>query len=140
MVQKDRLIYMSSDVHSTLTTDQAELGRNTLRRVSTRLLPFLIALYIWAWIDRTNLAIAALEMKQDLHLSSSAYGLGAGIFFLGYALFEVPSNLILVRVGARRWIARIAISWGLVATAMMFVRTPIQFYMLRVLLGLAEAG
>jgi ACS family tartrate transporter-like MFS transporter len=140
MVQKDRLIYMSSDVHSTLTTDQAELGRNTLRRVSTRLLPFLIALYIWAWIDRTNLAIAALEMKQDLHLSSSAYGLGAGIFFLGYALFEVPSNLILVRVDARRWIARIAISWGLVATTMMFVRTPIQFYIVRVLLGLAEAG
>jgi len=108
--------------------------------VSTRLLPFLIALYLCAWIDRTNLAIAALQMKQDLHFSSSAYGLGAGVFFLGYALFEVPSNLILVRVGARRWIARIAISWGLVASAMMFVRTPIQFYLVRVLLGLAEAG
>jgi ACS family tartrate transporter-like MFS transporter len=108
--------------------------------VSRRLLPFLVALYIWAWIDRTNLAIAALEMKQELHLSSSAYGFGAGIFFLGYALFEVPSNLILVRVGARRWIARIAISWGLVATAMIFVRTPVQFYLVRVLLGFAEAG
>ena len=130
----------SHNLHSTLPVDEAELGRNTLRRVSRRLLPFLVALYIWAWIDRTNLAIAALEMKQDLHLSSSAYGLGAGIFFLGYALFEVPSNLILVRVGARRWIARIAISWGLVATAMMFVRTPVQFYVVRVLLGFAEAG
>src|ERR1041384_5836220 len=130
----------SPDLYSTFPIDQTALGRSTLRRVSTRLLPFLVALYLWAWIDRTNLAIAALEMKQDLHLSSSAYGFGAGIFFLGYALFEVPSNLILVRVGARRWIARIAISWGLVATLMMFVRTPVQFYVVRVLLGFAEAG
>src|SRR5204862_5883327 len=130
----------SQNLQSTSPIGQVELGRNTLRRVSRRLLPFLVALYIWAWIDRTNLAIAALEMKQDLHLSSSAYGFGAGIFFLGYALFEVPSNLMLVRVGARRWIARIAISWGLVATAMMFVRTPVQFYVVRVLLGFAEAG
>src|ERR1051326_8515625 len=140
MVQKACLIMSVKNLHSISPIGQAELGRNTLRRVSRRLLPFLVALYIWAWIDRTNLAIAALEMKQDLHLSSSAYGLGAGIFFLGYALFEVPSNLILVRVGARRWIARIAISWGLVATAMMFVRTPVQFYLVRVLLGVAEAG
>ena len=103
-------------------------------------MPFLVALYLWAWIDRTNLAIAALEMKHDLHFSSTAYGFGAGIFFVGYALFEVPSNLILARVGARRWIARIAITWGLVASAMMFVRTPVQLYIVRVLLGLAEAG
>src|SRR5689334_22154628 len=128
------------NLHSIAPIDQAELGRDTLRRVSRRLLPFLVALYIWAWIDRTNLAIAALEMKQDLHLSSSAYGFGAGIFFLGYALFEAPSNLILVLVGARRWIARIGISWGLIATAMMFVHTPVQFYLVRVLLGFAEAG
>ena len=118
---------------------EAQLGRNTLRRVSTRLFPFLVALYMWAWIDCTNLAIGALQMKHDLHFSSSAYGLGAGMFFVGYALFEVPSNLILVRVGAHRWIARIAISWGLVATAMMFVHTPVQFYIVRALLGLAEA-
>jgi ACS family tartrate transporter-like MFS transporter len=130
----------SPNLHLTPPNDQAELARNTLRRVSTRLLPFLVALYMWAWIDRTNLAIAALEMKHDLHFSSTAYGFGAGIFFLGYALFEVPSNLILVRVGVRRWIARIAITWGLVASAMMFVHTPIQFYIVRVLLGLAEAG
>src|SRR5437764_5016416 len=120
------------NLHSISPTGEAELGRKTLSRVSRRLLPFLVALYVWAWIDRTNLAIAALEMKRDLHFSSSAYGFGAGIFFLGYALFEVPSNLILVRVGARRWIARIAISWGLVATSMMFVRTPVQFYIVRV--------
>jgi MFS family permease len=98
------------NLHSTLPIDQTELARRTLRRVSARLLPFLIALYLWAWIDRTNLAIAALQMTHDLHFSSSAYGFGAGIFFLGYALFEVPSNLILVRVGTRRWIARIAIT------------------------------
>src|SRR5690349_7633981 len=106
MVQKGRLI---------MSSQNTELGRDTLRRVSRRLLPFLVALYVWAWIDRTNLSIAALQMKQDLHLSSAAYGFGAGIFFLGYALFELPSNMLLVRVGARRWIARIAISWGLVA-------------------------
>src|SRR5678815_2251559 len=107
----------SANRHSTSPTDETELARHTLRRVSIRLLPFLVALFLWAWIDRTNLAIAALQMKQDLHFSSTAYGFGAGIFFLGYALFEVPSNLILVRVGARRWIARIAITWGLIAAA-----------------------
>ena len=120
--------------------DQTIIGRRALKRVNIRLFPFLIVLYLWAWIDRTNLAIAALQMNRDLHLSASAYGFGAGVFFLGYALFEIPSNLILVRVGARRWIARIAITWGVVASAMMFVRTPVQFYVLRVLLGFAEAG
>jgi ACS family tartrate transporter-like MFS transporter len=131
-----------SSVQTALSSnrDQTDVGRATLRRVSTRLLPFLIVLHLCAWIDRTNLAIAALQMNRDLHLSATAYGFGAGIFFLGYALFEVPSNLILARVGARRWIARIAITWGVVASAMMFVRTPLQFYALRVLLGFAEAG
>jgi ACS family tartrate transporter-like MFS transporter len=121
-------------------TDETVIGRRALGRVNLRLFPFLIVLYLWAWIDRTNLAIAALQMNRDLRLSASAYGFGAGVFFLGYALFEVPSNLILARVGARRWIARIAITWGLVASAMMVVRTPAQFYALRVLLGIAEAG
>jgi MFS transporter, ACS family, tartrate transporter len=121
-------------------TDETRIGRRALRRVNLRLFPFLIVLYLWAWIDRTNLAIAALQMNRDLRLSATAYGFGAGVFFLGYALFEVPSNLILARVGARRWIARIAITWGLVASAMMVVRTPAQFYALRVVLGIAEAG
>jgi len=121
-------------------SDETAIGRRTVRRVSVRLLPFLIVLYLSAWIDRTNLAIASLQMVPDLRLSRSAYGFGAGIFFVGYALFEIPSNLILVRVGARRWIARIAVSWGILASAMMFVRTPLQFYTLRVLLGIAEAG
>ena len=105
-----------------------------------RLLPFLFVLYVFNFLDRTNVALAALQMNRDLHFSSTAFGLGAGIFFLGYAVFEVPSNLLLARVGARRWIARIMISWGLIASAMMFVRTPMHFYALRLLLGIAEAG
>ncbi len=120
--------------------DEAALERETMRKVSLRLLPFLFFLYIFNFLDRTNVALAALQMNRDLRFSSSAFGLGAGIFFVGYALFEVPSNLILVRVGARRWIARIMISWGIIASAMMFVRTPIHFYALRLLLGIAEAG
>jgi ACS family tartrate transporter-like MFS transporter len=120
--------------------DDTELARATIRRVSLRLLPFLFVLFICNFLDRTNIAIAALQMNRDLRFSASAYGFGAGIFFLGYALFEVPSNLVLARVGARRWIARIMITWGIVAAAMMFVRTPIQFYTLRFLLGVAEAG
>jgi len=123
-----------------IDVDDRELGRGTIRRVSLRLLPFLFVLFICNFLDRTNVAIAALQMNRDLRFSASAYGFGAGIFFLGYGLFEVPSNLILTRVGARRWIARIMITWGIVAAAMMFVRTPVQFYALRFLLGVAEAG
>lgn len=120
--------------------DESALERATLRRVSIRLLPFLFILYIANYLDRTNVAMAALQMNRDLHFSATAYGLGAGVFFIGYCLFEVPSNIMLARVGARRWIARIMISWGVVASAMLFVRTPIQFYSLRFLLGVAEAG
>ena len=121
-------------------TDEASLERETMRKVGFRLLPFLFVLYIFNFLDRTNVALASLQMNRDLSFSSTAFGLGAGIFFVGYALFEVPSNLLLVRVGARRWIARIMITWGLIAAAMMFVRTPFEFYGLRLLLGIAEAG
>lgn len=117
-----------------------DVERGTMRRVSLRLLPFLFLLYIFSYLDRANVAIAALQMNNELRFSSAVFGFGAGIFFLGYALFEVPSNLILARVGARRWLARIAITWGLLACAMMWVRTPTQFYAARFLLGLAEAG
>jgi sugar phosphate permease len=120
--------------------DDSGLERATTRRVSLRLLPIVFLLFVFNYVDRNNVAIAALEMNRDLRFSATAYGFGAGIFFIGYALFEVPSNLILARVGARRWIARIVISWGLIASAMMFVRTPLHFYLLRALLGLAEAG
>jgi ACS family tartrate transporter-like MFS transporter len=113
---------------------------HTMRQVSLRLLPFLILLYNFCWLDRSNVSIAALQMNQELKFSSAAFGFGAGIYFLSYALFEVPSNLILARVGARLWFARIAVTWGIIACAMMWVQTPIQFYALRFLLGVAEAG
>jgi MFS family permease len=111
-----------------------------MRKITLRLIPFLFVLYIVAWLDRVNVGFAALQMNSDLGLSSTAFGLGSGMFFLGYCLFEVPSNLVLHRVGARRWISRIMISWGAISAAMMFVRTPLTFYLLRFLLGTAEAG
>ncbi len=105
-----------------------------------RLIPFLFLLYIVAYLDRINVGFAALQMNQALGFSDTVYGFGAGIFFLGYVLFEIPSNVILARVGARVWIARIMITWGIVSSAMMFVRSAQGFYTLRFLLGLAEAG
>src|SRR5262245_40415290 len=120
--------------------DDTELARTTMRRVSQRLVPLLFVLFILNYLDRTNVAIAKLQMSADLRFSDTAYSFGVSIFFVGYTLFEIPSNLILARVGARRWIARIMITWGLVASAMMFVRTPLHFYVLRLLLGVAEAG
>ena len=119
---------------------QPDLGRSALRKVSWRLLPLIALGYGVAYIDRSNISFAALQMNQDLRFSAAVYGLGAGLFFLSYALFEVPSNLLLLRFGARRWISRIMLTWGLLAVAMMFVRTPLQFYAARFLLGLAEAG
>jgi MFS family permease len=109
-------------------------------RVSRRLLPFLFLCYVVAYLDRVNVGFAKLQMLSALHMSETAYGVGAGIFFIGYFLFEVPSNLILHRVGARVWISRIMITWGLLSCATMFVRTEPQFYALRFALGLAEAG
>jgi ACS family tartrate transporter-like MFS transporter len=120
--------------------DDTALARATIRRVSLRLLPFLFVLYVFNFLDRTNVSIAALQMNRDLRFSAAAFGLGSGIFFVGYALFEVPSNVLLARVGARWWIARIMLTWGVIAAAMALVRTPSQFYALRFLLGVAEAG
>jgi MFS transporter, ACS family, tartrate transporter len=117
-----------------------ELERATMRKVSIRLLPILFVLYIASYLDRTNVSIAALQMNKAIGLSSAAYGFGAGVFFIGYGLLEVPSNLFLARFGARRWIARIAVTWGILACAMMFVRGTTSFYVLRFLLGAAEAG
>jgi MFS family permease len=111
-----------------------------LAKVRGRLVPFLFLLYIVAYLDRVNVGFAALQMNRALGFSASTYGFGAGIFFLSYVLFEIPSNMILARVGARRWIARIMISWGVVSSAMMFVRGASGFYALRFLLGVAEAG
>jgi D-galactonate transporter len=108
--------------------------------VTWRLLPILFACYIIAYLDRVNVGFAKLQMLRDLHFSEATYGLGAGIFFLGYCCFEMPSNLLLCRFGARRWIARIMITWGAISACMLFVKTPASFYVLRCLLGVAEAG
>lgn len=110
------------------------------RKIAWRLIPYLFLLYILAYLDRVNVGFAALQMKHDLRLSNTVYGTGAGIFFLGSALFDLPSNLMLVKVGPRKWIARIMISWGIIATGMMLVRGPLSFYLLRFLLGVCEAG
>jgi D-galactonate transporter len=118
----------------------SDVARSAIGAVTWRLIPFLLLLYIVAWLDRVNVGFAALQMNDALGFSAAIYGFGAGVFFLGYALCEVPSNLILARVGARRWIARIMVTWGVLAVAMMFVRTPMSFYVLRFLLGVAEAG
>jgi len=117
-----------------------ELSVVTLRKVTWRLIPFLFVLYVIAWLDRVNVGFAGLQMNADLGFSSTVFGLGSGIFFLGYCLFEIPSNIILERVGARLWIARIMVTWGLISAGLMFVRTPAVFYLLRFFLGVAEAG
>jgi ACS family tartrate transporter-like MFS transporter len=117
-----------------------DLPARTLRKVSWRLIPFLFVLYVIAWLDRVNVGFAGLQMNAELGFSSTVFGFGSGIFFLGYCLFEIPSNVILERVGARLWIARIMVTWGLISAGLMFVRTPAAFYLLRFLLGVAEAG
>lgn len=115
-------------------------GRKVFAKISWRLIPYIFILYILAYLDRVNVGFAALQMKQDLHLSNTVYGTGAGIFFLGSSLFDLPSNLLLGKVGPRIWIARIMITWGVIATCMMFVIGPHSFYLLRFFLGVSEAG
>jgi D-galactonate transporter len=112
----------------------------TYNKVGWRLIPFLLLCYVVAYLDRVNVGFAKLQMLQDLQFSETVYGLGAGIFFVGYFLFEVPSNVILHRVGARIWIARIMITWGVISAGMMFVESATSFYVMRFLLGVAEAG
>jgi MFS transporter, ACS family, tartrate transporter len=118
----------------------AAIGKSAQRKAGLRLIPVIGIGYGLAYIDRLNLSFASLQMKHDLRFSETVYGLGAGLFFIGYALCEVPSNLLLLRFGAKRWLARIMFTWGLLAAAMMFVRTPLEFNVLRFLLGMAEAG
>lgn len=109
-------------------------------KIASRLLPFMILLYVISFLDRVNIGFAKLRMASDIGLSDAAYGFGAGVFFVAYCICEIPSNLILARVGARIWIARIMLLWGLVSAGMMFVTSPMEFYVMRVLLGVAEAG
>ena len=121
-------------------TDADNFEAATYRTVTWRLLPFLFLCYILAYLDRVNVGFARLQMQADLGLSDTAYGIGAGMFFIGYFFFEVPSNLLLRRVGARVWIARIMIMWGLISSGMMFTNNQTSFYALRFVLGIAEAG
>lgn len=110
------------------------------RKVSRRLIPFLVLCYVLSYLDRVNVGFARLQMLTDLNFSNTVFGLGTGIFFIGYFVFEVPSNIIMYKVGARIWIARIMITWGIISASTLFVRTPAEFYGARLLLGLAEAA
>ncbi len=116
------------------------IEQQTIRKISWRLLPLIIAIYFIAYIDRTNVAFAATAMNRDLGFTAYIYGWGAGMFFIGYFFFEVPSNVILHRVGARIWIARIMATWGIISGLMVFVTGPVSFFVIRFLLGVAEAG
>lgn len=126
---------------SSIASEMAtETNGQVYKKVAWRLVPFLCLCYLAAYLDRVNVGFAKLQMLSDLSFSNTVYGLGAGIFFLGYVLFEVPSNILLHKVGAKLWIARIMVSWGVIGAAMAFVQTSTQFYVLRFLLGVAEAG
>lgn len=118
----------------------SEQQRKTIHKAAWRLLPLMVLAYLVNYIDRSNISFAALTMNKDLGFSASVYGTGAGIFFLGYALFEVPSNMVLQRTSARLWIARIMLTWGVISALMSVVTGPRSFWTLRFLLGVAEAG
>jgi len=126
--------------HPAPESQDAAIGASAQRKAAIRLLPVIAVGYGMAYMDRINISFASLRMNSDLHFSATVYGVGAGLFFIGYALCEVPSNLLLLRFGPRRWLARIMLTWGLLAASMMFVRTPFQFYGVRLLLGISEAG
>src|ERR1700758_791014 len=128
---------MSSTVG--LLSEQTEADA-LYKRVCWRLIPLLIVCFIVAYYDRVNISFAKLQMQNELKFSDTVYGLGASLFFVGYILFEVPSNVMLHRLGARKWIARIMVSWGIASSLMMFVATPFQFYAMRFVVGAMEAG
>ncbi|CAH0307145.1 Putative metabolite transport protein NicT [Massilia sp. Bi118] len=130
-----------------LSSTKVAVGASTIdeaskaySKVAWRLLPFLFLCYVFAYLDRVNVGFAKLQMMSDLGLSEAVYGMGAGVFFAGYLMFEVPSNIVMLKVGARKWITRIMVTWGVISAAMMYVSTPASFYALRFLLGVAEAG
>jgi ACS family tartrate transporter-like MFS transporter len=133
---------LSEDLNSrkSRSLSDAQLCASAQRKAGRRLLPIIGIGYGLAYMDRINVSFASLRMNSDLHFSATVYGIGAGLFFIGYALCEVPSNLLLLRFGPRRWLARIMLTWGVLAAAMMFVRTPFEFYGVRLLLGISEAG
>src|SRR5580765_1280381 len=129
-----------TDMPATAQAEGFGVRERARRRITWRLVPFLFLLYVIAFLDRVNVGFAGLEMSRDLGFSDRVFGFGAGIFFIGYFIFEIPGALIVERWSARRWIARILITWGLVTVLIAAVHTPWQFYAARFLLGLAEAG
>ena len=133
---------MAANINSGVTSAAApsQIERETMRKVGFRLIPFLVLCYFISYVDRVNVGFAALTMNKDLGLSAAAFGIGGGFFFVAYVLLEVPSNLAMEKVGARLWIARIMISWGIVGMISAFVVGPISFAAARFLLGAAEAG
>jgi D-galactonate transporter len=118
----------------------SEFEKATYRKVTWRLIPFLFLCYILSYVDRVNVSFAKLQMQQDLSMSDTVFGAGMGIFFIGYFFFEVPSNIVLQKIGARRWIGPLMITWGFVSSAFVFATTPLLFYLLRFLLGIVESG
>jgi D-galactonate transporter len=137
---KSQAFAPASGAAAVAAASAADFETRTYAKVARRLIPFLMLCYLGAYLDRVNVGFAKLQMLSDLHWSDTVYGLGAGIFFIGYFLFEVPSNMILHKFGARRWLARIMISWALISASFSLVSTPTMFYVLRFLLGVAEAG
>jgi MFS transporter, ACS family, tartrate transporter len=123
-----------------VVSSDAAIGASAMRKATRRLIPLIALGYGAAYMDRVNISFASLQMNRDLHFSATVYGFGAGLFFLSYAACEIPSNLLLYRFGARRWLSRIMVTWGIIAILMLFVRTPWQFYTARFFLGVAEAG
>ncbi len=129
---------MMRDMAANSTSEQ--LGRTAVSKVTRRLVPLLFFLYVVAYVDRINIGFAALQIRSRLHLTDASYGFAAGVFFAGYVLFQLPSNMVLERIGARRWIAVLMIAWGIISSCMIFVRAPWHLFCLRFLLGSAEAG
>src|SRR6201987_2812773 len=130
------------NAHESVTTSPSAAGDldAVYAKIAKRIVPLLALLFLMAWLDRYNLGFAKLQMVKDLGFSEAVYGFGAGIFYLGYLLFEIPSNLLLERVGARKTFARIAVLWGITSIATMFVKSAMSFYILRFFLGAFEAG
>src|SRR3954464_5398453 len=126
-------------VSNSSLAEVATAEKALIRKVAWRLMPLIMICYLFAFFDRINISFAKFQLQSDLGLSDTAYGLGASLFVIGYVLFEVPSNLFLYKVGARRWIARIMISWGIATALMIFIRSEWHFYALRFLIGAMEA-
>jgi MFS family permease len=137
---KSKLSAAAVNAEFASSDDASSFEAKTYAKVGRRLIPFLMLCYLGAYLDRVNVGFAKLQMLNDLRFSETVYGIGAGIFFLGYFLFEVPSNVILHKVGARNWLARIMLTWAVISASFVFVKSPTVFYVLRFLLGVAEAG